>query len=241
MRILGYAAAPFHAEFPPPGARRKPRLPTAATALARHAVGEIELPPETAVMFGTGYGAATETEAFVENMIRHDEQAPKPRAFSVSVHNAIASKISITLGAKGPSRTFVHGALSFPLALQSAMAHEWAIVGGLDESSPYIRLGRTACGEDAGGEGGGVLFAGPHGTAKALLRLDGEAETWLNASREHPSTCATLTALACGVVWGDLEPGVLDLRSRPQSIGIRVVARTGGRARIVVEQPVERP
>jgi hypothetical protein len=236
VRVLGYAAAPLHAGFPPPVAGRRPRLPTAATALAQRAIGEHDVPEATAVMFGTGYGSATETEAFVENMIRKDEEAPKPRHFSVSVHNAIASRVSITLGAKGPSRTFVHGELSFALALRSALAHDWAIAGGLDESSPYIRRGRVACGEEEGPfEGGGVLFLGARGDAKALLRLDGDAEAWVNAPREHPSTSAVLTALACGVVCAELEPSVLALDARPASVGIRVVSRTGGRARIVVE------
>jgi hypothetical protein len=47
---------------------------------------------------------------------------------------------------------------------------------------------------------------------------------------------ATATALAVGILCGDLEPDALGLEHRPQSIGIRVVSRFGERARIVVDQ-----
>jgi hypothetical protein len=237
MRILAYAASPLHVAPPPQRAGRQARLPKLAIALVRHAIADRELPEETAVFFGSGYGAATETEAFVENMIRLGEEQPKPRAFSASVHNTMASRVAMALGAKGSNRTYVHGDLSFPLALKAACGHRFAIVGSLDESTPYIRRGRAACGKDAGSEGGAVfLVTGEDEPARATVRFDGEADAWVRAGDEHPSMPATATALAVGILCGELEPEALGLENRPQSIGIRVVSRFGERARIVVDQ-----
>ena len=95
MNIAGYAAAPAHVALPPQKAGRRARLPTVAIALARYAVGEIILPAHAAIYFGTAYGDATETEAFVENMILNHEEFPKPRAFAASVHNAMASRVAM--------------------------------------------------------------------------------------------------------------------------------------------------
>jgi hypothetical protein len=236
MRILGYAASPLHVEPPPQRAGRQPRLPQLAIALARRAVAERELPEDTAIFFGTGYGAATETEAFVEHMIRLREEQPKPRQFSASVHNTMASRVAMALGAKGPNRTYVHGELSFPLALDAARGHRLAIVGSLDESTPYIRRGRAACAKPPGGEGGAVfLVTEQDEPAHATVRFEGEAEAWVRAGDEHPSMPATATALAAGILCGELEPQALALERRPQSIGIRVVSRFGERARIVLD------
>ena len=150
MRVLGYAIAD---EMPPPGAKgRKARLPDLAVALARRAVGDREVPEETAVEFGTAFGSLTETESFVENMIRAREETPKPRHFSASVHNAMASRVAMALGAKGPCRTFVHGELSFLQAVRSARRSRFALVGALDERTPYVDRAREVCGKGAGGD-----------------------------------------------------------------------------------------
>ena len=55
--------------MPPQKAGRRARLPTVAIALAKHALGERSVTDDTALLFGTTYGAETETEAFVVNMI----------------------------------------------------------------------------------------------------------------------------------------------------------------------------
>lgn len=189
LPVLSYAVAgcpairfPDHRRLPlpPPGPRgRKARLPTLAVELARCVVGGRGLPRDTAIEFGTALGCMTETEAFLEKMIRTREAEPKPRAFSSSVHNALASRVSIALGAQGECRTFTHGEISF---LQACLAagdrwagggREPALVGALDETTPYVERGRAAChpGEKREPtEGGAVFLCGEGEGALAHVR-----------------------------------------------------------------------
>jgi len=237
MNIAGYAAAPAHVALPPQKAGRNARLPTVAIALARHALGDRTADAATAVYFGTAYGDATETEAFVENMIVNHEEFPKPRAFAASVHNAMASRVAMALELTGPNRTYVHGEMSFLLALRAARHHPTALVGALDESTPLIRAGHETCGHPLAGEGGGVVYcrADEEG-ALARVRFDGPADVWMRASG-HPAMPATLAALATGVLAGHADPATLDLAERPRRIGIRVASRFGERGRFVLEAP----
>ena len=231
MRVLGYAIAN---EMPPPGAKgRKARLPDLAVALVRAAVGERTVSEETAVEFGTALGSLTETESFVENMIRAHEETPKPRHFSASVHNAMASRVAIAIGAKGPCRTFVHGELSFLQAVRSARRSRFAVVGALDERTPYVDRAREACGKGAGGEGGAVFFCGEGDDALAELSVGGERqadvvwrpEDYLPRTGDHPSASAVAVALA-----------IAELDRSPR-IAIEVVSRFGERGRLLVERP----
>jgi len=235
MNIAGFAAAPHHVTLPPQKAGRHARLPTAAIALARHAIGDTAIPAHAAIYFGTAYGDATETEAFVENMIRNREELPKPRAFSASVHNAMASRVAMALGITGPNRTYVHGEFSFYLALRAARHQPVALVGALDESTPLIRAGHETCGRPLRGEGGGVLLcrADDEG-ALARVHFEGEADAWVTADG-HPAMAATLAALATAVLAGHAEPAVLELSERPRRLGIRIASRFGERGRIVLE------
>jgi hypothetical protein len=235
VNIAGYAIAPMHVAMPPQRAGRKARLPTVAAELARRAVGEHSIPENAAIFFGTTYGAETETEAFVENMILHEEQFPKPRAFSASVHNSMATRIAIELGVRGTNRTYVQAEHSFQLALRAAARVPIAIVGSLDESTELLRRGHTEFGDVLEGEGGAVLYAHPDG-AMARIRLDGPADIWIQPIAHYPGAIASTTALAVGVVHGDIEPQQLGLADRPESIGIRSVSRHLERSRIVVEQ-----
>lgn len=203
LPVLSYAVAgspeipfPDHRRLPlpPPGPRgRRARLPTLAVDLARRAVGERELPRDTAIEFGTALGCMTETEVFLENMIRAHEAEPKPRAFSSSVHNALASRVSIALEAQGECRTFTHGEISFVQACLAAGdrwargGREPALVGALDETTPYVERGRAAChdGETrAPAEGGGIFLCGEGEEALARVRAvayarPGRAGKWL--------------------------------------------------------------
>ena len=152
--------------LPPPGTKRQGgRAPLLATALARSTLPEHTDRAEVAVLFGTGLGCLTETQLFVENMIRNSEETPKPRAFSSSVHNAIASKVALEIGAKGECQTFSHGEVSFVHAVMGAglvrarYPDAPIVVGAVDESNEYVDRGLTWCGATSiGGEGGGVLY-----------------------------------------------------------------------------------
>jgi Beta-ketoacyl synthase, N-terminal domain len=161
-----HAAAHQRVELPPPGTKRRGgRLPLLATALARQATDTT--PHESAaVLFGTSLGCLTETGLFVEHMIEAEEATPKPRAFSSSVHNAIASKVALDLAAHGACQTFVHGEASFVHALLTGCliarrTHAPVYVGALDESSKFVDRALAGCGVHLpAAEGGAVLRLG---------------------------------------------------------------------------------
>ncbi len=101
-----------------------------------------------------------------------------PRAFSSAVHNAVAARLAIALGARGENQTFVHAEVSIVQALFHAelgrrRAQDAVIlVGGADEGTPYVARARAAQG-NAGraGEGGAVFLCGPPATpALAVVR-----------------------------------------------------------------------
>jgi len=169
----GASAGPLRearrAQLPPQGPQpRSARLPDLATALVRRALeGGPALPPEASVLFGTALGCVTETAAFLENMIREAEALPLPRAFAASVHNAVASRVALAIGARGECQTFVHGEVSFAQALFAALRRRArgergpVIVGAADEAPPHVALARRALGcPDADAEGGAVLLCG---------------------------------------------------------------------------------
>jgi len=177
MRVLSYAVADSGGEVAWPEARvcalpaaafhpRKARLPGLAWELCQAATAGVELPATTSVLFGTALGCLTETAAFVENMIEGEGVAPRPRAFTASVHNAIASEVARRLGARGENQTFVHGEVS-PFQALFAAARQGqrgetndVMVGALDEWSDYVARGRAVCGagEPCGAREGGALL-----------------------------------------------------------------------------------
>ncbi len=162
---VGGLPADRRVELPEPRFRgRKARLPGLAVELARRALGEGEVGAEGSVLVGTALGCLTETAAFVENLFEQDGAAPKPRAFTASVHNAIASEVARKLGARGECQTFVQGESSLAAALFAAerarvrgLTGDW-LVGALDEWTPYVARGRAACGDEGTPAEGGAFF-----------------------------------------------------------------------------------
>jgi hypothetical protein len=163
-------------------------------------------------LLGTALGSLTETQAFVENMIRENEAAPMPRAFSASVHNASASRVAIALKARGENQTFVGGELSFVQALFAAARRSATgetgpvLVGALDEVTDYVRVGREHCPSSLdAGEGGAILYCdAPDAPALAMLRLvafgpSPDAAAWIARHAEGvEADCALVPTAALG-------------------------------------------
>lgn len=170
--VQGFAACGAGSERVPPARvvaafqrrRGAARLPSAGTALARAALGGRTLPPAAGVLIGTAFGCIHETEQFLLHMLAEHEALPKPRAFSQSVHGAIAAQIAIELSARGETQTFAHGETSFAHAVLAAQAvlarapRSSLLLGALDEGDSL--LGRTVCAglATATAENGAVLW-----------------------------------------------------------------------------------
>ena len=246
LRVVSYAVAGDDSfprgrvvDTPPHGARRKARLPTLAAALARCAIGDRQVSADTGVSFGTALGCLTETAAFVENMIRENEEMPKPRAFSSSVHNAIASRVALDVGAHGPCRTFVHGAVSFVQALFAARTP--ALVGGLDERTSYVE---QICPDAT--EGGAVLYCADDGPGLAVIRravfarserriVEALREADPDITLRDVRDCATATAKAVAMLSGEIETDG-EPNGDPRSIAVVVGSRLGDHGLVLIER-----
>ena len=188
LDVLGFAvsgggaeALPTRRVVPPPTAARPTRgggrLSRLALALAERASADLPDAADAGVLVGTDLGCLTETERFVAHMIREREATPKPRAFSSSVHNAVASYVAMKLGARGDCQTFVHGEVAFAQALFAAGAaaarapSTRLYVGAVDEApvDTFLELARAAGAPppEAGAEGaeGGAMLVAAHPSA----------------------------------------------------------------------------
>lgn len=105
---------------------------------------------QTGVYVGTGMGCLGETAFFLENMVRQNENFPKPANFVNSVHNATASTLGLEFGLKGENITVVHREISFDAALGHALSAlqrekiKYAVVCGADEMNYFLALAGDA-------------------------------------------------------------------------------------------------
>ena len=144
---------------------RGARLAGLASEMADRLIAGRDVGSVATVIIGTAHGSMTETTGFLESMIRNDEANPMPRAFTTSVHNSIASRVALSLGARGACQTFVHGPVSWAHALFAASrvfavgSTGPVIAGGLDEGSDYLARGLYASERlpnQSGSEGGAL-------------------------------------------------------------------------------------
>ncbi len=118
--------------------RRLKRLPRMALNLSRSAFAHCG-PGNTprSVFMGTGWGALSETHAFLERLAETDERFPSPTDFVGSVHNGPAGQVALMFEATGANITTSGGDYSFEQALIAADLmldeDEAAFVLGADE------------------------------------------------------------------------------------------------------------
>ncbi len=104
-----------------------------------------------AIITGTAYGCAEDTENFLGKMISQNEEMLTPTAFIQSTHNTIAAQIALSLQCNGYNNNYVQRGFSFEHALLDALLFlkdeeevKNVMVGGIDEISNTIHtlLGR---------------------------------------------------------------------------------------------------
>jgi len=97
----------------------------------------VEMPD--AIITGTGLGCIEDTEKFISNMIRNNEEFLTPTPFIQSTHNTVGAQIALLLKCHNYNFTYVNRGISFESALTDAMIRlklgdsENVLVGGLDE------------------------------------------------------------------------------------------------------------
>ncbi len=159
--------------------RRLKRLPRMALGLARSACDDADPAVAPASVFmGTGWGALSETNDFLERLFATDERFPSPTDFVGSVHNSPAGQIAIMLGATGANITTSGGDYSFEQALFAADLmigeDETTLVLGVDEYHHHLSpLFDPSVGGDAAPAdgGGGFVVSRTRASSRCRVRL----------------------------------------------------------------------
>ncbi|MCX6244185.1 MAG: beta-ketoacyl synthase N-terminal-like domain-containing protein [Bacteroidetes bacterium] len=106
--------------------------------LADAAQGPEPLIPD-AIITGTGLGCIEDTEKFLSNMIRNNEEFLTPTAFIQSTHNTVSAQIALLLKCHNYNFTYVHRGFSFESALLDSFVRigsgeaATVLLGGMDE------------------------------------------------------------------------------------------------------------
>lgn len=78
------------------------------------------LPPDTALITSTSYGAVESTLRFIASMAEFSDRGASPTPFTASVHSSCAGAIGEFLGLRGPCTTISQGGLGTLSALRWA-------------------------------------------------------------------------------------------------------------------------
>jgi 3-oxoacyl-(acyl-carrier-protein) synthase len=203
--------------LPPARRRRLSRLLEMTITAARDAAAEAPScpPEETAVLVGTGLGCLEDTVAFLRNRIENDERNPMPARFIHSVHNALASRTAIEVGARRMNGTTVQNEVSFEAALWQARRliergeARRVLVGAADELNDCALAAREHW--RRGDKTAGV----PPGEVAAMVAL----------GPDDPAATARVAAVALGRLARDAK-GDADIEAECDWIG-DVLSRAG--------------
>jgi len=113
-----YVTEPDYRPFINPVAiRRMSRLMKMAISAAVQCVNEAEVMTPDGIITGTGRGSMTDTEHFLNDMIRLEEGAMNPTSFIQSTYNSPNGWIAMLLKCTAYNQTYVHRGSSLELAL----------------------------------------------------------------------------------------------------------------------------
>ncbi|MFC2102615.1 beta-ketoacyl synthase N-terminal-like domain-containing protein [Bacteroidota bacterium] len=116
------AIDPNYKEFVPPEmVRRMGRIIKMGVAAARTCLSDAGCEIPDAIVTGTGLGCIEDTEKFLGNMIKNNEEFLTPTAFIQSTHNTVSAQIALLIKCHGYNFTYVHRGFSFESALLDAL------------------------------------------------------------------------------------------------------------------------
>tara|TARA_X000000368_G_C23057966_1_gene724994 strand:- start:1336 stop:2364 length:1029 start_codon:yes stop_codon:yes gene_type:complete len=124
--------------------RRMSKITKMGIATAQSALEKAEILIPDAIITGTGMGCLENSEKFLKSVIESNEEFLSPTAFIQSTHNTVGAQIALNLKCNNYNMTFVHGSISFELALIDAQLMilenkaENVLVGGIDELGKKI-------------------------------------------------------------------------------------------------------
>ena len=136
--------APVYKEFiHPVAARRMAKGVKMGVVASKLALQEAGLEMPDAILTGTGMGCVRDSEKFLENIIKNEEQFLTPTSFIQSTHNTVGAAVALGLKCKAYNVSYVHAAVSFESALVDAslVFHEedanHILVGGVEEMGDH--------------------------------------------------------------------------------------------------------
>jgi hypothetical protein len=119
--------------------RRMSRIIKMGIAAGKICLADAACVMPDAIITGTGLGCVEDTEKFLTNMIRNNEEFLTPTSFIQSTHNTVSAQIALLLKCHNYNFTFVHRGFSFESALLDSFLKidsgeaETVLLGGLDE------------------------------------------------------------------------------------------------------------
>lgn len=138
-----YVADPDYRQFINPVAiRRMSRIIKMGISAGMRALQDAGITTPDGIIIGTGKGSVSDTEHFLNDLIKFEEQALNPTYFIQSTYNSVNGWLALQTKCTGYSQTYVHRGHSLEMALLDAqmMATENSkpcnlLVGCLDEMS----------------------------------------------------------------------------------------------------------
>ena len=122
--------------------RRMGRVVKMGVAAAIQCLREAGVEKPDAIITGTGLGCIEDTESFLNEIIKNQEQFLPPTSFIQSTHNTIAGQIALLLKCNSYNHAYVHRCFSFENALLDSMmmlgeqSGIKVLLGGVDEITP---------------------------------------------------------------------------------------------------------
>jgi 3-oxoacyl-[acyl-carrier-protein] synthase II len=119
--------------------RRMSRIIKMGISAARMCLEDAGSPVPDAIITGTGLGCIEDTEKFLANLIRNNEELLTPTSFIQSTHNTVSGQIALLLKCHAYNFTYCHRGFSFETALIDSLIRlhsgeaSSVLTGGMDE------------------------------------------------------------------------------------------------------------
>lgn len=132
----------------PVAIRRMSKLLKMGISAGMNALKEAGVEKPDAIIAGTGRGSMVDTEQFLLDMIRMDEEALTPTSFIQSTYNSVNGWLALQTKSNGYNQTYVNRGTSLELALfdaqmflNEATDKRYVLAGSIDEITPdYIKV-----------------------------------------------------------------------------------------------------
>ena len=122
--------------------RRMSRIIKMGIAAGKICLSDAQCMMPDAIITGTGLGCIEDTEKFLTNLIRNNEEFLTPTSFIQSTHNTVSAQIALMLKCHNYNFTYVHRGFSFESALLDSFIRinsgesNTVLLGGMDEMTP---------------------------------------------------------------------------------------------------------